>query len=382
MTPKKRLGEMLVEAGIVDPAGLSAALAHHRQWGMRLGQALVELKFATERDIVQALSRKLGIEVAVLSGLAGREFDAGVKLIPLELAQKNNLLPVGDDGTTLTVAMSDPVNVNVIDELAFRTGRKLKVTIGGDREIGEAVRRHYGVSNPRVESIALDDDPNDDGVMTLVGHEHGGPDDGAEWRTKETRLPRHNPMSARPEPDERTARHDLLGSVPAAGFDVEKTVEMPFAEDDLLEPLPLEPEPEQEREDARPPPPVLTRGAPDPAPTDPGTQATPAPAAVPDTAPGPRPAAPAPHPTVLTPAQRPAAVSAPPAPQGEDLGLPSAAAAAVAAIAARGSGDPILADAARVLSAVLRVLVRKGVVTDAEITAELRQYMPMPRPKR
>jgi hypothetical protein len=337
VTPKKRLGEMLVEAGVIDAAGLSAALSHHRQWGMRLGQALVELRLATERDIVQTLSRKLGIELAVLHGLAGREFEEGMKLIPREFAKQHNLIAMGDDGAVLTVAMSDPVNVNVIDELAFRTGRKIKVAIGGDREVAEAVRRHYGVTNPRVESIALDLDPADDGVMTLVGQEHA--DDEAEWRTKEVLLPRHTPVIRPPDPDERTARHDLLGSVPPAGFDVEKTTEVAEpGDDDILEPPLLEPELEPE---IRPPP---------------------------------RAPAPAPPPVLA-----PALASAEPA---EEIRLPSAAAAAVAAVAARGSGDPVLADAARVLSAVLRVLVRKGVVTDAEITGELRQYTPTPRPKR
>jgi type IV pilus assembly protein PilB len=327
MSGRKRLGEMLVEAGVIDPAGLSAALAHHRQWGVRLGQALVELRIATEKDIVGALSRKLGLEATDVAALSGRDLEAPMKLLPREYATKHNLLPIADDGTVVTVAMSDPVNVTIIDEIAFKTGRKVKVTIAGDREIAEAVRRHYGVPNPRIESIALVEDPSDTGVMSLVGQEKIADEDEAEWRNREARLQRHEPDHLLPpEPDERTARHDLLGSVPAAGFDLEKPGEVSLDDaDGILEPLPvLEPELE-------------------PAPP-----------------PGPPPAAEEPG----------------------NVALPSAAAAAVAAVAARGSGDPVLADAARVLSAVLRLLVRKGVLTDAEITAELRRRTPPPGRKR
>ena len=69
MSTKKRLGELLLEAGVIDEAMLQSALGHQRRWGGRLGQALLDLKLASESVIVEALARKAGIEVARLSDL-------------------------------------------------------------------------------------------------------------------------------------------------------------------------------------------------------------------------------------------------------------------------------------------------------------------------
>jgi hypothetical protein len=155
MNPKKRIGEMLLEAGIIDETQLKAALGHQRQWGVRLGQALVDLKLATEPDIVRALSLKFGFEVANLGALEPYGHAQAVKLVPREFAVRNNLFPMWADTASLTVAMSDPTNLSVVDEVRFRTGRRVKVCIGGDHELADAVRRTYG--GPEVEAIALDE---------------------------------------------------------------------------------------------------------------------------------------------------------------------------------------------------------------------------------
>src|SRR5512133_1794931 len=141
--PKKRIGEMLLEAGIIDETQLKAALGHQRQWGVRLGQALVDLKLATEADIVGALSVKFGFGVAELSSLEPYGVEQALKLLPREFAVRNNVFPMAADTSTVTVAMSDPTNLAVVDEIRFRTGRRVKVCIGGDREVAEALKKHY-----------------------------------------------------------------------------------------------------------------------------------------------------------------------------------------------------------------------------------------------
>jgi type IV pilus assembly protein PilB len=155
MAPKKRLGEMLIEAGVIGETQLKAALGHQRQWGVRLGQALVDLKLASEADIVRALAVKFGFDVAVLDPLEPYALEQGLKLLPREFAIRNNVFPMAADTTTITVAMSDPTNLAVADEIRFRTGRRVKVCIGGDREIADLVRRHYPGEGD-VEAIALD----------------------------------------------------------------------------------------------------------------------------------------------------------------------------------------------------------------------------------
>lgn len=154
--PRKRLGELLLEAGVIDAAQLQAALGHQRQWGARLGQALVDLKLASEADIVQALSRKYGYEVARLDGLQAYALEQALRLVPRDFAVRHNVLPMAADPGSITVAMSDPTNLAVVDELRFRTGRRVKLCVGGDREIAAAVRRQYPTEGGGLEAIALD----------------------------------------------------------------------------------------------------------------------------------------------------------------------------------------------------------------------------------
>jgi hypothetical protein len=159
MAVKKRLGEMLVEAGIIDETQLGAALGHQRQWGGRLGHCLIEMKLASEESIVDALAVKFGYEVAQLDQLEPYAFEQAKALLPREYATRNRIFPIAADTGVLTVAMSDPTNLSLTDELAFKSGRRIKVCIAGENAIAAAVRLHYGedLGGAR-EAIALDAD--------------------------------------------------------------------------------------------------------------------------------------------------------------------------------------------------------------------------------
>jgi len=164
---------MLLESGIIDAAQLQAALGHQRRWGGRLGQALVDLKITSEPQIVDALSRKLGYDPIRLAAVEhGTSLELALQLVPHEFAQRNQLLPYAADMGTIWVAMADPTNVALVDEIAFRTGRKVKVSLAGDREIAEAVRRLYLMEKRGIEAIALADD--DTGPVEMVGSFGGG----------------------------------------------------------------------------------------------------------------------------------------------------------------------------------------------------------------
>lgn len=164
---------MLLESGVIDAAQLQAALGHQRRWGGRLGQALVDLKITNETQIVDALSRKLGYDPIRLAAVEyGPSLELALRLVPHEFAQRNQLLPYAADMGTIWVAMADPTNVALVDEIAFRTGRKVKVSLAGDREIAEAVRRLYLMEKRGMEAIAFDD--GDEGPVEMVGAFGGG----------------------------------------------------------------------------------------------------------------------------------------------------------------------------------------------------------------
>ncbi|HYQ81899.1 MAG TPA: hypothetical protein VEP68_10365 [Anaeromyxobacteraceae bacterium] len=159
MAVRKRLGEMLLETGVIDQNQLDAALGHQRKWGGRLGQALVDLKITNEASIVEALSRKFGYEVIRLDGLeGGAVLEAALRLLPREMAARHNVLPYAADTSTVSVAMSDPGNIAVVDEIRFRAGRRVRVALAGDREIATAVRRFYFPGEKEPVSLELEDD--------------------------------------------------------------------------------------------------------------------------------------------------------------------------------------------------------------------------------
>jgi Type II secretion system (T2SS), protein E, N-terminal domain len=144
MNVRKRLGELLIEAGAIEEPQLQVALAHQRKWGGKLGQALVDLNLASEAQIVGALSRKLGYEIVDVAALQRTPaLEEALKLVPSDVAVRQTVLPIESDPSSLTVAMSDPSNIAVVDELAFRTGRRIKITLAGDRAVSAAVQRFY-----------------------------------------------------------------------------------------------------------------------------------------------------------------------------------------------------------------------------------------------
>ena len=115
MAAKKRLGEMLVEAGILTEEQLRRAVAEHRKAGLKLGQYLSRQGVVNENQIVDTLSRQLKIEkyhpdrYPIDVGLA--------RLIPIETAQKLQVAPLWKKGRLLAVATTDPLDINALDTI-------------------------------------------------------------------------------------------------------------------------------------------------------------------------------------------------------------------------------------------------------------------------
>ena len=143
--PKKRLGEVLVELGIINDDQLHTALEHSKKWKKKLGQSLVENHFITEAQLVGALSSHLGIPMVDLLKL--QVTDQLLRCVPSELAQKHEVFPagMGREGARaiLKVAMSDPTNFNAITEIEFATGYKIQPVLAEISQITHMIRRHY-----------------------------------------------------------------------------------------------------------------------------------------------------------------------------------------------------------------------------------------------
>lgn len=140
---RKRLGEILVQAGVLDDARLRAALAEQRRWGGPLGRILVDMKLISEDSMVQALSHQLNFPA--VSSLETRVIEPEVlDLVPGELAEQHSVVPFNVQGKFLDVAMSDPTNLGIVDELRIRTRLNVRPYLAGPKSIERAVAKFYG----------------------------------------------------------------------------------------------------------------------------------------------------------------------------------------------------------------------------------------------
>jgi type IV pilus assembly protein PilB len=157
----------------VTPAQLQEALNHQRAHGGRLGTSLIKLGILQDEDIPSMLSRHYGVPAI---NLLEFEIDAAVaRLIPGETAARYNVLPVGRNGTTLTLAMTDPANVFAMDDIKFMTGLHVEPVVASETAIKDAIARLYGKTsaNPstaRASDLvtkALEDFGQEDGLEVV-----------------------------------------------------------------------------------------------------------------------------------------------------------------------------------------------------------------------
>src|SRR5438132_7945826 len=178
-----KIGDLLVKAGVITDLQLRAALAEQGQWGGKLGDILVRMEFLTEEILVRALSKQTGIPRADLTGDPDR---ASLALIPPDVAEEFGLVPIGlkDEGRTIVVAMSDPLNIGVTDHLRSLTGaKKIDSQLAGASAIRNAISRWY-----RGEELIRDD--GEQSSIKIVNNS---------GQSVVTQDPRSKPKNAAPE---------------------------------------------------------------------------------------------------------------------------------------------------------------------------------------
>ena len=137
----KHLGELLVERGAVNQEQITMAMAYQKEHGGLFGEVLVELKFATEEDIAQALTCQYGFPYLPL---ANYEIDREVlNAVPEDVCRKFCLIPIDKIGKSLTVAMSDPLNLKAMDDIELITGCTVQTFVSTATDIKEAVEKYY-----------------------------------------------------------------------------------------------------------------------------------------------------------------------------------------------------------------------------------------------
>ncbi len=146
-----RLGELLVRNQLISDNQLANAISEQKREGIRLGAALVKLGYVQEHDLASFLSKHYGVPSIDLS-----EFDvdpAVVELVPAEVAQKYQLIPINRAGATLIVAMADPSNIFAIDDIKFMTGFNVEVVVAAEAAIKDAIDRLYDQSATMADAL-------------------------------------------------------------------------------------------------------------------------------------------------------------------------------------------------------------------------------------
>ncbi len=145
MTRKKRFGEILTEAGLINDTQLAAALHSQRTWGGKLGSTLVRMGVAREEDILRCLSNQLRLPSVDFRKIkiSPRALDA----VPLRVAEKYNVIPVAlkeELGKkSVILAMSDPTNLDAVREIQFQAGVNVRPVVATESSITRAIDQYY-----------------------------------------------------------------------------------------------------------------------------------------------------------------------------------------------------------------------------------------------
>ncbi len=149
---RKRLGDLLVERGVITQQQLTDSLAIQEKTGERLGNILVAKGIINEDQLLEAVSERLGIPKLSIGQLV---IDPHVvQRVPVEIARRYTIIPIFAIGNTITLAMADPLNIIAIDEIRYQTNADIKRTIARADEIREAIDRYYSVADSLNEIIA------------------------------------------------------------------------------------------------------------------------------------------------------------------------------------------------------------------------------------
>jgi hypothetical protein len=137
----KQLGELLIERGIIKQHELEKALSLQKERGGLIGEILVELGFAKEEDIAQALTAQYGFPYLPLTNYEISPETAS--LIPARVARQYLLIAIDKIGNNLTIAMSNPLNIQAIEDIEVLSGCNVQTFVSTSSDIKKAIEKYY-----------------------------------------------------------------------------------------------------------------------------------------------------------------------------------------------------------------------------------------------
>ena len=162
-----KLGELLLREKIIDSDKLREAIDYQKKNNLPVSSALVALGFLTEEEIAQALSRQLGYPYIDLDQF--EVFPEVINLIPAETAKRNLVMPIHKIKSFLTLAMVDPTDLEVIEDIRFRTGLSVQPVISTETGVTNAINKYYGTSDAlKVKKLIEDIELADESRVNII----------------------------------------------------------------------------------------------------------------------------------------------------------------------------------------------------------------------
>jgi type IV pilus assembly protein PilB len=163
---RRKLGELLIESGLLTPHGLNDALERHKKTGRRIGEALIEMKLVSEEEIAFALAMQLKIPFIDLKDYP-IESNA-IDCVPEEVCQKYVCIPLSMKNNILNVAMADPLNLNIMKDLQFITGYNIHPAISTRVQITDSLQKHF---HPEKSIVEVADEFVEDVGMEFIAED-------------------------------------------------------------------------------------------------------------------------------------------------------------------------------------------------------------------
>jgi type IV pilus assembly protein PilB len=164
-----RLGEILLREGLVTREQLGQALAEQKNTKHRLGYVLVKLGLVQELEITKVLARQYRMPAVDLTRF---EVDPKIiRLVPAEMATKSVVLPLKREGRTLTIAMADPTDHGLLEDLKFITRFDLFPVIAGEYTLRNLIEKHYESSDQQLQSLLKDMEESGEDVEVVEEQE-------------------------------------------------------------------------------------------------------------------------------------------------------------------------------------------------------------------
>lgn len=150
-----RLGEILVEKGIITPDELELAVARQQGTKEQLDKILIEMGLVPERKLLQILAEQQGVAFVELKDIEIKE--KVLKSVPAKFVRHYNIMPVSIEENVLTIAISSPFEVRHIDDLESHLGFRVEKVLATSEDILSAIKKYYGVAAETIERLLTDD---------------------------------------------------------------------------------------------------------------------------------------------------------------------------------------------------------------------------------